>query len=434
MSVIVRRRAFAAVALAAAVLAAGAGCGSSGSGAKNEKITLTVDVFGQFGYDDLYKQYQAQHPNITIQERGTGANLADYTPKLTQYLASGAGAGDVVAIEEGTLVQFKGQADKFVNLLEYGAGDKQANFMDWKWKQGQTADGKKLLGLGTDVGGLAMCYRTDLFAKAGLPTDRDAVSKLWPSWDEFIATGTKFKAANTGASFIDAGTNVFNMILMQYAGKGSGYTYYDTSDKYVLDSNPTVKDAWDTTMKIIGAGLSGNYQSFSDQWTAAFKQSKFATIACPAWMTGVIKGNAGDALTGKWDIATVPGNAGNWGGSFLSVPTQSRHKKEAADLAQFLTSPAGQIAAWKAKGNLPSSPQAQADDSVKNATNDYFNNAPVGKIFATGAASLKPVYLGPKNQAVRDQVENAIRSVEQGKRSADQAWQDAVDNAKKAST
>ena len=48
---------------------------------------------------------------------------------------------------------------------------------------------------------------------------------------------------------------------------------------------------------------------------SAFKQAKFATIACPAWMTGVIEGNAGPDAKGKWDIAQVPGSGGNWGGS-----------------------------------------------------------------------------------------------------------------------
>ena len=63
-----------------------------------------------------------------------------------------------------------------------------------------------------------MCYRKDLFAKAGLPTERDAVSKLWPTWQDYIATGEKFNAAKTGASFLDAATNTFNTILLQTAG------------------------------------------------------------------------------------------------------------------------------------------------------------------------------------------------------------------------
>src|SRR5205085_8201528 len=68
----------------------------------------------------------------------------------------------------------------------------------------------------------------------------------------------------------------------------------------------------------------------------------------------VIKGDAGDAFAGKWDVAKIPGGGGNWGGSFLAVPTQSKHQKAAVELVKFLTSKDGQIAAWKAKGNLRS--------------------------------------------------------------------------------
>ena len=53
----------------------------------------------------------------------------------------------------------------------------------------------------------------------------------------------------------------------------------------------------------------------------------------------------------------MPGGGGNWGGSFLAVPTQSKHQKEAVELAKFLTSQASQLAAFKAAGNLPSSPK-----------------------------------------------------------------------------
>ena len=61
---------------------------------------------------------------------------------------------------------------------------------------------------------------------------------------------------------------------------------------------------------------------------------------------------------GKWDIATVPGGGGNWGGSWLAVPTPSKHQKEAIELIKFLTSGTSQLAAFKAEGNLPSLPHA----------------------------------------------------------------------------
>ncbi|MEU2983631.1 ABC transporter substrate-binding protein [Micromonospora tulbaghiae] len=427
-----RRRLAAVAVVAATALLGTTACGGGDDAAADGPITLTVDVFGQFGYADLYQEYMASHPGVKIVERGTGGNLDEYSPKLTQWLAAGKGAGDVVAIEEGLLVEYKANPQNFVNLLDHGAADLKGNFLDWKWNQGLTADGKQLIGLGTDVGGMAMCYRTDLFAKAGLPTDREAVSKLWPTWQDYIKVGEQFTAKKTGASFLDAATNTFNTILLQTAGNSSGYSYYDTGNNLVVGSNPAVKQAYDTTMDIIDSGLSGKYGSWSEEWVSAFKQSKFATIACPAWMTGVIEGNAGAAAKGKWDIAQIPGNGGNWGGSFLAVPKQSKHQAEAIELAKFLTSAKGQIGAFKAKGPLPSSPQALEDPAIVDSKNAYFSEAPVGKIFAEGAKSLKPVYMGPKNQAVRTEVENAVRSVELGKRSPEQGWTDAVANAEKA--
>ncbi|WP_431977460.1 ABC transporter substrate-binding protein [Micromonospora haikouensis] len=435
MSVPIRRRRLAAIALASvAMIATTSACGSDdeGSGSSNDPIKLVVDVFGDqgFGYDELYKQYEAEHPNVKIEQRGKGLGLTDYNTRLTQQITAGAGAGDVVALEEGTIVQFYAQANKFVNLADHGANDLKSNYLPWKWEQGTTPDGA-VLGLGTDVGSMALCYRSDLFKAAGLPTDREEVGALWPTWDQFIATGQKFVAADKKHKFVDSATNFYNVVLMQTAGNGSGYTYYDKSNKLVIGENPDVRTAYDLTTKMIAAGLSNNLQSFSNEWNAGFKNGTFATIACPAWMTGVIKGQAGDSAAGKWDVAKAPGNGGNWGGSFLAVPKSSKHAKEAAELVKFLTSAKGQIEAFKKVGNLPSSPQALADPAVADSTNEYFTNAPVGKIFAAGASELKPVYLGPKNQAVRTAVENTLRAVEQGKPAAEQ-WDAALKNGEAA--
>jgi cellobiose transport system substrate-binding protein len=433
-----RSRRLAAIAIASvAVLAVTTACGDDSGDGDSEsggQITLTVDLFGEqgFGYEKLYEQYMKDNPNIKIVERGKGMGLGDYNTRLTQWIASNQGAGDVVALEEGTIVQFKAQANNFVNLLDQGAGELQGNFLPWKWEQALTADGQ-LLGLGTDVGSMAMCYRRDLFEKAGLPTERDEVSALWPTWEQFISTGQKFAAKEKTAKFVDAATNVFNTVLVQDAGAGTGYTFFDKSDKYVLAENPDVKSAWDTTIAMIDAGLSAGLQSFSDQWTTGFKQAQFATIACPAWMTGVIQGNAGDAAAGKWDIAKPPGGGGNWGGSFLAVPKQSKNQAEAAKLAKYLTSPEAQIEAFNTVGNLPSSTKSLEDPAVLAKKNEYFNNAPTGEIFAAGAKDLKPIYLGAKNQPVRDAVENALRSVEQKQRTPEQAWEDAVKNGEAAS-
>src|SRR5688500_7006217 len=88
----------------AGVLAATAACsgGDGEDGSGGGTITLTVDTFGEFGYEALYKQYEASHPNIKIRPRKV-SSLDDLRPRLQQWMAAGKGAGDVIALEEGIL-------------------------------------------------------------------------------------------------------------------------------------------------------------------------------------------------------------------------------------------------------------------------------------------------------------------------------------------
>jgi cellobiose transport system substrate-binding protein len=416
-----------AVGLGVTLLAAGCGGGDGDETAAGGTITLTVKTFGEFGYDELIKQYEASHTGIKVKQENI-AQLGDYTPKLQQWLTAGSGAGDVVALEEGILVKLMGKPDQFVNLLDHGAAELKGNFLDWKWQQALTQDGSKLVGLGTDIGAQGMCYRTDLFAKAGLPTDRTKVGELWPTWDGYLAAGKRFAAANTGASFFDTAGGVFQNILMQQGDQ----TYFDKENKLIVDTNPGVRKAWDQTVAMVDAGLSAKLQMWGPPWNAGFKTGSFATIPCPAWMLGIIQDQAGPENAGKWDVARVPGEGAVRGGSFLAVPTQSKHQEEVAELVKYLTNPQGQTAAFKAKNNFPSSPQAIDDPAVSGAVNKYFNNAPVGKIFGESAKSLRPVYLGPENQVVGDGLGDALTAIEQGKLSADEAWTKAVSDANRA--
>src|SRR5207248_3735693 len=106
------------VAAVVAVLATVSGLSVKGaSAAKRSNITLTIDVFGDFGYHDLYTQYEASHPGITIKE-----DTEDYAPHhtaLAQHLATGAGADDIEAIEVGLVGTYTSQPRYFVDLRKY---------------------------------------------------------------------------------------------------------------------------------------------------------------------------------------------------------------------------------------------------------------------------------------------------------------------------
>ncbi len=55
-------------------------------------------------------------------------------------------------------------------------------------------------------------------------------------------------------------------------------------------------------MEMISKKESAGLAAFSPEWNAGFKQGKFATVACPAWMMGYIKDQAPDTTpaSGTW--------------------------------------------------------------------------------------------------------------------------------------
>jgi cellobiose transport system substrate-binding protein len=392
------------------------------SGGRHAQTTLRVSLFGDFGYHDLYKQYEASHPGIDIKE--DIQSYSDHHSNLAKNLAVGSGADDIEAIEVGFIAQFKSQPNLFANLNKFGAEKLKQRWLVWKWKQSLASNGAQI-GLGTDVGSLAICYRRDLFKKAGLPTNRAAVSKLWPTWQKFMAVGKRFQAHSPkGVSFFDSGSNVFNAMIGQL-----NPAYYTSSGKVIVGSNPRVKAAWALTMTGIKAHQSAGYAAFSNDWNTGFKNGKFATVTCPAWMMGYIQGQAPNTA-GKWDIAAVPGGGGNWGGSFLTVPKQSSHQSEAAELVKFLTSPAAEKYVFKQTGNLPSQPALLKSPAVRGFKNPFFSNAPVGKIFATSALKLKPQILGAHQGDIQTAVSNAIQRVEQHKQSPAQSWKQFLKDVK----
>lgn len=326
-------RRFIAVGITAALAATGAACTADTGGSTGGKIQLSIADWGNFGYPELIKEYEAAHPGIDIVERVGDYNQTQQS--LAQKLAAGTGAPDIAAIDEGFIVQFREQARNFVNLLDTPAiAARRSEYLPWKWEQSLSADGATQIGLGTDVGGLAMCYRPSLFRKAGLPTDRDKVSALWKSWQDYIDVGTQFVARNTGAKWVDSAVSIFNPVISQ-----ASQAYYTKDNQLIVGSNPEVKQAWKIASDLAAAKLSANLMTSTPGWASGMQKATFATMACPSWMRGQVAQNA-PKTTGDWDVATVPGTGGNWGGSFLTVPKQ-RQAHRRGDRAGKLAHPTG---------------------------------------------------------------------------------------------
>lgn len=407
---------------AAALLATGCG-GSSGSGdGPNAKITLTVNLFSDFGYKELYAKYHRLHPNITIKENR--ADLGTHHQNLHAHLIAGSGAADIEAVEIGQIAGFRNQSSKFVNFLDHGVSKSQ--WVPSKTAPASSPDGKSLFGLGTDMGGLALCYRTDLFKAAGLPTQRDQVSDLLADWDGYFATGKKFLAHTPSkkTKWFDAGSNVFSAMTAQ-----TPQGYYDSRGKDIAATNSSVKQAFDAVSGAVRDGESAGIAAFTPAWDTGFQKSQFATVTCPAWMSDEIRNNK-PTDGGTWDMARIPGGGGNWGGSYLTVPTQGRHVDAAVALAKWLTAPAQESWLFKKKGYFPSDQELWNQPDIAGLKDPLFNNAPTGRIFSRSAKDLNPQPLGPHGSDIGNAFGNALVSVEQGKASPGKAWHNALGEIK----
>jgi cellobiose transport system substrate-binding protein len=428
------RKALGAVAGLATCAVLVTGCSSSDSKDSNESkapgasnasnITLRIGDFGSFGFDDktgaaLFAEYHKLHPNITVVED----NITDggkYWDALKLHLASGSGLDDIQAIEVGYIAEATSKLyDKFVDLSKAPGVDSTA-WLDYKWKQATTAGGQTI-GLGTDVGPMAVCYRKDLFQKAGLPTDRDAVAKLWAGdWSKYLSVGKQFQAkAPAGVSFVDSAGGLFNAVVSSQPTQ-----YSNAQGELDYENSAGVKTAWNTAVQAITDKLSAGYQQFDDKgtWAAGFKNGKFATISCPSWMTGIIKDNTGPEGQGKWDIAQAP-VAANWGGSFLAVPKAGKNQDEAIKLAAWLTAPAQQAKVFAKFGNIPSTKAGLESPEVLNAKQAYFGDTPTGKIYAETAKSITPAPIGPWDGQVKDIItKNGLLDIQQHGTDPAKSW------------
>jgi cellobiose transport system substrate-binding protein len=232
----------------------------------------------------------------------------------------------------------------------------------------------------------------------------------------------------TGKAWFDNDSQILNAMVNQL---DTGYIAND--DKLAIESNTAIKASWDKVTAAGKRGQTAKLAAFGNEWNSGFKAGAFATKTCPGWMLGVIKEQAGPENAGKWAVTDAfPGGGGNWGGSYLSVPKQSKHPTEAAALAAWLTAPEQQIKAFKAKGTFPSQQKALDAPELLATTDAYFGGAKTGELFAKQARKVaKAQYKGPGDGQIQENATSpALQAVEQGK-SPEEGWQQAVDAAKK---
>jgi cellobiose transport system substrate-binding protein len=393
--------------------------------AQAAKIQLKIWTFGNVIQTPLEKEYERLNPTIDLVIKENSMD-AHHQSLITAFKANT--TPDIAAIEVAYSGFFRSYPKYFQNLSGLV---NESDYLDWRWDQGVGNDGK-LIGIPTDVGGLQVAYRKDLFKAHGLPTDRVEVGKLWPTWQAFINTGKAYVSKLTAAEktsckvkkvcygFIDNAGTMYPAILNQGAKK-----YYESNGTLIYNTNANVKTAFTTTAAAMNAGISTRINQFTSDWNAGMMKGVFATVLAPAWMLDYIKQQA-KSTKGKWDIADLPGGGGNLGGSQLTVPTSAKYPAQAKAFIKWYLSPNMQLRIFKEYGLFPSASSLYNNPQLTGYKDSFFSNAPTGQIYVTGAKQLRPIFEGKNQRAIDNYFGQALAKVAVGKMTASAAWADAV--------
>ncbi len=424
-------RRIAALAAMTAVAATLAGCsgpgpasppGSAGQqAARGPVVTLRVAVYGSPGYRQagLFSTYERLHPGIRIVADVTGTE-AGYWQAMRQHLATGRGLGDLVAIPLArigeALHRYRSGLVPLSTLGGVGGGVNtfEDQWPSWVWQPAYHAG--QAYAIGAETGPLALCYRPQLLAEAGLPSSPARLARDWSTWQGFLAFGREFRQRiPQGPAFMDSVTSMYDAMLSQAGAVRAAATAPSGAA-----GDPAVRHAWDKAAEAAEGGLGAGLAPQTRAWDTGVTRLSFATSVCPPWLLGPIQRLSGRHGAGTWAVTAVPGGTGDWGGFYLAIPRASAHQQDAYQLAVYLS---GQQAgpALAQTGAFPaSSPAINAAGAV---SNPYFGGSPTGRIFALSATRMPATGTpDPTATALAPLVAAALAQVQSGALTPARAW------------
>ncbi len=417
--------------LVLAVAAAGPALGKPAG--KPDPVHLVVHAWAGDNGDDflglteVIDDYDKKNKDVTIEILFDLGQVAHFY-EIEARLEEGTAWADIVIGELRTMTETAlVRPDRWVDLSTLLPAGTDQSYTPYRWSASVTHDGRQL-GLPIDAPSVAMCYRKDLFQAAGLPSDRASVAALWPTWNDFIDVGVRYKNA-TGLALMESSWTPFDAVATQHGGP----IFYDSSNTLVVESSAAIATAWNLSVQMAQSGITAAAPQWTDDWFAGMSNGRFAAMICPSWILGLIPANA-PGLAGAWDVAALPGGASYRGGAWMSIPATSQHQLEAAELAANLGAKKAALAMSQAATNtepgggllVPANLEAADSQQIRNATHPYYANAPIGQLYTAYVHAPDTVYLGPRYGTLRNILEAALRNVEAGQSTPEDAWAYAI--------
>lgn len=394
-----------------------AACGTSDTGASGneDEIVLELWYWQSSLNDDLIEQVSEQFPGVRI--NANKFNSETMEEKVITALASDSPLPDILVMDDWVSNVIP-SADKFYNLYDepFNAAQYKDQYVEWKWKKAETADGETLIGIPIDAGPTAMFYRADLFEAAGLPSDPDEVAALMADWDGALEAAKQMKE-KTGVYMFDFTCNLFWMMINQ---QEQGLV--DENNEFIGDQDH-VKEAFYTAASFSDY-VFGMSDMYGTEWGAALNNGDVAAYCSAIWTIDMLKNNAPDTA-GQWRVTSQPGGPGNYGGSCMGIPASCEHPEEAFEVIMWLQNAQNQITQLEENSLFPTNLEALNSEEIL-SEDEFFGGQVVNSLFVDAVKNIPSQYVGLNYAAYRQYFYDELRLVQDTGKDVDEAWEDAL--------
>ena len=295
------------------------------------EVTFASWVGNEPNIKKLARQFQKQHPNITIKFQNVPAKQA--AQKLTTQIACG-NPPDAAYVDAGTVADFASRG-ALVPLDDYFARSEIVSKDDFveAFNASNVHEGKQY-GIPFDGESTGLFYRTDLFEQA----DIDGPPK---TWEEFEAAAKKLTIpAKKQYGYILFATEAA-YYWYPWLWQAGGDVLSEDAKEVAFDS-PEAKEAAEFYVGLVKYSPKDFLNSNSYDGRVAFATGKVAMYMAGAWFGGEMKLSF-PQINGKWDVAPLPegpeGCATQLAGDALAVFSQTENADAAWLWIEFLSRP-----------------------------------------------------------------------------------------------
>ena len=319
--------------------------------------TLTVAAYPSV--DEIVRAalpaWKRLHP--TVEVKVVSRQFSDHHTAMTTALSTSVYLPDVMALEVGYLGRFaQGGGLEDLSAAPYDIRRLQTRWVPYAYRQATNRRGA-VVAAPTDIGPGTLLYRADLLARAGVGED-----ELIRTWDSYVASGVKIKAA-TGAYLMAHARDMKDIVIRTGIQPGEGL-YFDNQSN-VLVTSPRFVRAFELARAVRQQKLDATVGAWSTEWSEGFKRGTIATQMTGAWLAGHLNNWLAPDTKGLWRAAQLPEGAfAAYGGTFYAIPraAPAAHKPLAWEFIQLMTlDRETQLAAFKSQDAFPALLETHGD-------------------------------------------------------------------------